>query len=76
MKLIVAVATGSKTTVLVPASTVPAVQVQLFLVAIIPDNVNVPEDLLMFKIGMLPPDPPPVNVWAPVPLMSNVAVPE
>ena len=55
----------------------PAVYVQLLVVRIVPARVSVPEGLLMTIAGR----PPlavveaPLRVWAPVPLMSRVAVP-
>src|SRR5438093_195454 len=67
----------AKTTVDVPASTVPAVYVQLFGVRIVPARVSVPAGLLMTTAGRSPAAvvAAPVNVWAPPPLMSRVAVP-
>src|SRR5436309_682166 len=67
----------AKTTVDVPASTVPAVYVQLFGVRIVPARVSVPEGVLMTRRGSCPAAvvAAPVNVWPAVPLTSSVPVP-
>ncbi len=67
----------AKTTVDVPGSTVPAVYVQLVAVRRVPARVSVPEGLLMTSGGSAPAAvvAAPVNVCAPAPLMSRVAVP-
>ena len=67
----------AKTSVEVPGSSVPAVYVQLFVVRIVPARLSVPEGLLMTSSGRLPAAvvAAPVKVWAPLPLMSRVAVP-
>src|SRR5437867_994512 len=67
----------AKTSVEVPGSTAPAVYVQLFVVRIVPARLSVPEGLLMTSSGRLPAAvvAAPVKVWAPLPLMSRVAVP-
>src|SRR5207249_586756 len=64
-------------TVDVPASSVPAVYVQLFVVRIVPTRLSVPDGLLMTSGGRLPPAvvAAPVNVWPPLPLIRRVAVP-
>src|SRR4029079_19529782 len=56
---------------------VPAVYVQLWVVRIVPARVRVPLGLLMTRGGMSPPAvvAVPVNVCAPAPLTSSVAVP-
>ena len=60
-----------------PGSSVPAVYVQLFAVRIVPARVSVPDGLLMTTGGQAAGGgvAAPVNVWAPAPLMSRVAVP-
>src|SRR5438093_2470479 len=67
----------AKTSVEVPGSSVPAVYVQLFVVRIVPARLSVPEGLLMTSSGGWPAAvvAAPVTVWAPLPLMSRVAVP-
>src|SRR5438093_1163081 len=67
----------AKTRVEVPGSTAPAVYVQLWVVRIVPARLSVPEGLLMTSSGRLPAAvvAAPVKVWAPLPLMSRVAVP-
>ena len=67
----------AKTSVEAPGSTVPAVDVQLWVVRSVPPSVSVPPGLLITTAGRSPAAvvEAPVNVWAPPPLISSVAVP-
>ena len=67
----------AKTTVEVPASSVPPVYVQSFEVRRVPVSVSVPEGLLMSTSGRLPAAvvEAPSRVCAPVPLTRRVAAP-
>ena len=67
----------AKTRVDVPGSTVPAVNVQLAAVRIVPASVSVPLGLLMTTGGSNPAAvvAAPVNVWAAAPLIRRVPVP-
>src|SRR5207247_2037912 len=71
-----AIVPPAKTSVEVPGSSVPAVYVQLLAVRIVPARVRVPDGLLMTTAGRAPAAvvEAPVNVWAPAPENSSVAV--